>query len=154
MERFRFNPQTLSYQKIEPTGKQKLFRFLGFLGLTLSMASGTLILRDRLINSPRSERLNADQLEITYKLNYINRDVQHYEELLSEVAFNDDHIYRVYFEVDPWPATLRNAGVGGSNKYAWLRQYKYDHLLMETYQNSMDIATDALDMFNVDVNKS
>jgi len=135
MERFRFSHQTLSYQKIGPTGVQKLFRFLAFMGLTLSIALGGLILRDRYINSPRNEHLTAEQLEISYKLNLLNRDVQQYEKLLTEVAFNDDHIYRVYFEVDPWPATLRNAGVGGSNKYAWLRPYKYDNLLMQTYQN-------------------
>ena len=135
MERFRFNPQTLSYQRIEPTGKQKLLRFLMFMGFTISISLGGLILRDKLLLSPRSEDLTAEQQQITYELNLLNRDIQQYESHLSDVAFNDDHIYRVYFEVDPWPSTLRNAGVGGSNKYSWLRQYKYADLLMQTYQN-------------------
>ena len=91
MERFRFNPQTLSYQKIEPTGKQKLFRFLMFMGLMFSIALGGLVLRDKFVNSPRSEDLTAEQQEITYKLNLLNRDVEQYENLLSDVAFNDDH---------------------------------------------------------------
>ncbi len=135
MERFRFNPQTLSYQRIEPTGKQKLFRFLLFMGLTTLIAMGGLILRDRIMLSPRSENLTAEQQQITYKLNLLNRDIQQYENHLSDVAFNDDHIYRVYFEVDPWPPTFRNAGVGGSNKYTWLRQFKFADLLMQTYMN-------------------
>ncbi len=135
MERYKFNLQTLSYQKVEPTGKQKLFRFLAFTGLTLFIATGALVIRDRHVLSPRNERLSAEQQQITYELYLINRDIQHYENLLRDVAFNDDNIYRVYFEVEPWPATLRNAGVGGSNRYSWLRQYKYADLLMQTYHN-------------------
>lgn len=135
MERYSFNPRTLSYHKIEPTGKQKFFRFLAFTGLTLAATIGLLILRDSHIRSPRNERLLAAQQQITYELSLLNRDIQQYENLLRDVAFNDDNIYRVYFEVEPWPATLRNAGVGGSNKYAWLRGFKYADLLMQTYLN-------------------
>ncbi len=135
MERFKFNPRTLSYQKIEPTGKQKLFRFLTFSGLTFTLAIGFLFLRDSQIQSPQSERLAAAQQQITYEVTLLNRDIQHYENLLRDVAFNDDNIYRVYFEVEPWPSTLRNAGVGGSNKYSWLRQYKHSDLLIQTYRN-------------------
>ena len=135
MERFKFNPRTLSYQKIEPTGKQKLFRFLTFSGLTFTLAIGFLFLRDSQIQSPQSERLAAAQQQITYEVTLLNRDIQHYENLLRDVAFNDDNIYRVYFEVESWPSTLRNAGVGGSNKYSWLRQYKHSDLLIQTYRN-------------------
>ncbi|MCK5136157.1 MAG: M23 family metallopeptidase [Bacteroidales bacterium] len=135
MERFRFNPETLSYQKVQTTGKQKLFRFLAFTGLTFSFALGGLVLRDRHMLSPRTDRLTVEQQQITYELDLLNRDVLHYEKVLRNVAFNDDHIYRVYFEVDPWPATLRNAGVGGSNKYAYFRQHKHANLLIRTNRN-------------------
>ena len=135
MERFLFNPQTLSYQKVQTTGKQKLLRFLAFTGLTCAVAVGFLVLKDRHMNSPRTDRLTIEQQQITYELDLMNRDFGHYEDMLRNVAFNDDHIYRVYFEVNPWPTTLRNAGVGGSNKYAFLRNYKYSDLLMRTFRN-------------------
>lgn len=135
MERFRFNPQTLSYQRIEPTGKQKLFRFLAFMGLSVSLALGLLIMRDRFIQSPRNEHLSASQQQITYELDLLNEEMIAYDDQLRDLAFNDDHIYRVYFEVDPWPSTLRNAGVGGSERYEWLRSYRYADLLMDTYRN-------------------
>lgn len=135
MERFRFNPETLSYQKIEPTGRQKLLRFLAFTGLISLLSTGLLLFRDGYLGSPRSERLEANQKQITYGLNLINRDMVQYENELKDVAFKDDHIYRVYFEVAPWSSTLRNAGVGGSDKYTWLRQYKFGNLLVKTYLN-------------------
>lgn len=135
MERFKFNPDTLSYQKIQATGKQKLFRFLTFTGLTLLVGIGFLVLRDRHMNSPRIDRLTLEQQQAISELQLLNRDISHYEYLLHHVAYNDDNIYRVYFEVDPWPATLRNAGVGGSNRYEHLRQQKHADLLINTNRN-------------------
>ena len=135
MERFRFNPETLSYQRIEMTGKQKLFRFIAFMGLTLLLGFALLVVRDRYSQSPRTETLVAQQSQITFELNLMNRDIQFYENTLNQVAFNDDHIYRVYFEVEPWSTNERNVGVGGSNRYAWLNPHKYSDLLKETYSN-------------------
>ncbi len=133
MERFRFNPQTLSYQKIELNQGQKILRFLAFLGLTLSVTLALLLFRDGYLNSPRSENLEARQHEITYELNLMNQDLNRYDDLLDQVAFNDDHIYRVYFEASPW--SIRSVGVGGAPRYDWLRQYKYEGLLSQTYSN-------------------
>lgn len=135
MERFRFNPKTLSYQKIQSTGKQKLFRFLAFTGLTFSIALLGLLMRDNHMHSPRTDRLTGEQQQITYELDHLNRDIMHYENALRNVAFNDDHIYRVYFEVEPWSTTLRDAGVGGSNKYAYLMQHDHADLLLRTFLN-------------------
>jgi murein DD-endopeptidase MepM/ murein hydrolase activator NlpD len=131
MERFRFNPETLSYQKIELNQTQKIMRFLAFLGLALFISAALLLFRDRFLRSPRSENLEARQQEITYELNLMNQDLDVFEDRLTQVAFNDDHIYRVYFEVNPW--SIRSVGVGGSPRYDWLRQFKYEGLLSRTY---------------------
>ncbi len=139
MERYKFNRQTLSYQKIDLTGRQKLFRFIAFSGLAILTAYGLLLLRDGRMHSLRTDRLVAQQQQVTYELNLMNRDMEQYEELLNHMAFNDDHIYRVYFEVAPWSSTLRTAGVGGSNRYGWLRQHKYGDLLIHSYMNIEEI---------------
>jgi murein DD-endopeptidase MepM/ murein hydrolase activator NlpD len=62
----------------------------------------------------------------------MNREVEQYEKCLGNIANNDDKIYRVYFEQDPWPATQRRVGVGGSQKYDFLRNYKHSDLLVKT----------------------
>ena len=133
MERFRFNPETLSYQKIEISQRQKFMHFLAFLGILLSISFLMLLFRDLYLKSPRIENLEAEQQKITYELNLMNQDLAYYEEELGQVAFNDDHIYRVYFGVQPW--SIRSVGVGGSPKYSWLQSQKYADLLSRTYQN-------------------
>lgn len=133
MQRFRFDPQTLSYQKIELSQRRKYYRLLAFLGLALSISIGLLLFRDQYLRSPHTQNLEATQQKITYELNLMNRDIASYENRLNQVAFNDDHIYRVYFGVEPW--SIRSVGVGGSQKYSWLQQHKYADLLRNTYLN-------------------
>ena len=132
MDRFTFNPETLSYQRIQPSGKQKFLHFLLFAGLAFVGAFFIIMLRDSYVESPRSESLVARQQEIVYGLELMNRDVEQLEKALNNIAHNDDQIYRVYFEQDPWPATQRMAGVGGSEKYAFLRDYQHSDLFIRT----------------------
>jgi len=133
MDRYSFNPQTLSYHKIESSQRRKFIRFLTFLGLTLSISSAFLFLRDAQFHSPRSQNLAAEQQQITYELTLMNQDLTQYENRLGLMAFNDDHIYRVYFGVQPW--SIRSVGVGGSRRYDWLQQFKFESLLKQTYTN-------------------
>jgi hypothetical protein len=133
MERFRFDPQTLTYQKIELSRKQKFMRFLAFFGFTLFLSMLLLLFRDYHLKSPRTENLEAEQQMITYELGLMNQDLEIYDKTLGQVAFNDDHIYRVYFGVKPW--AIRSVGVGGSQKYSWLQSQKYAGLLEETHSN-------------------
>ncbi len=133
MDRFSFNPHTLSYHKIEFSQRRKFTRFLTFLGLTLAISLALLFLRDQQFNSPRSQNLEAAQQKITYELKLMNQDLTHYERMLDHMAYNDDHIYRVYFGVKPW--SIRSVGVGGSRKYDRLQQFKFEDLLKQTYTN-------------------
>jgi hypothetical protein len=135
MDRYKFNPDTLSYLRIQPTGKQKFFRFLLFMSFSLLVSAGILILRDRHFASPRSESLAVEQEQMLYEMELMNRDMEHYEHTLGNIAYYDDHIYRVYFEQEPWSATLREAGVGGSQKYTYLMNHAYSDLLIKTNQN-------------------
>ena len=133
MDRFSFDPQTLSYHKIEFSQRRKFSRFLAFIGLTLSFSIALLFLRDQLFHSPRSENLDAAQQKITYELKLMNQDLVHYESRLGHMASNDDNIYRVYFGVQPW--SIRSVGVGGSSRYDRLQQFKHEDLLKQTYTN-------------------
>ena len=135
MERFLFDPETLSYQKIKHPNKRKLLRLLAFTGLVLSISFGMLFFRDTQIRTQRADNLTVAQQQIIYELNLMNRDLGQYERRLQQVAFNDDNIYRVYFGVDPLSSSKRRVGVGGSMKYQWLQKYRHASLLNKTYQN-------------------
>ena len=135
MDKFYFNPETLQYKKVEITGKHRLYRFLLFMVLVVLLFMGLLRFNDRYLATPKLNRFLAEQQQLSYELNLLNKDIYRYETILENIAFSDDYIYRVFFEVDPWPTTLRNAGVGGSYKYQELKNNKFSDLLIRTYVN-------------------
>ena len=65
-------------------------------------------MRDSYAKTPRAEALISGQQEIVYELELMNRDMEQLEKALATIAHNDDEIYRVYFEQDPWPSTKAN----------------------------------------------
>ncbi|PID91618.1 MAG: peptidase M23 [Bacteroidetes bacterium] len=134
MERYQFSPDTLSYQLVVTTRKQKLIRFFSLLGLTFLLGTAILLLRDSRMNSPRVDRLVAEQQQMTHELGQMNRDIRHYEQVLQDVAFHDDRIFRVYFEVEAFPETQRFAGVGGSRRYDYLQDRKHGELLASVFR--------------------
>jgi len=135
MDRFKFNPDTFLYQRILPSKSQKFLRFALFAGLAIFTTFLMVVVRDSYAKTPRAESLMAKQQEIVYEMELMNRDVEQLEKSLGNIAHNDDEIYRVYFEQDPWSVTQRMAGVGGSEKYAYLRNYQHSDLLIKTNFN-------------------
>ena len=133
MERFYFNSETLQYNRITFTRRRKLIRFLISTGLVAGISFGILIFNDTYLYTPKLNRLMVEQQQLSYELNLLNQDISNYESELNNIAFTDDYIYRVFFEVEPWPASLRNAGVGGSYKYRELMSYKYADRLVNAH---------------------
>ncbi len=51
---------------------------------------------------------------------------------MDEIQQHDDNIYRLIFGIEPIPASVRQAGIGGANPYKDLEQYSNSELLIET----------------------
>ena len=51
---------------------------------------------------------------------------------LTTFRKTDDNLYRTIFEAEPIPATLREGGVGGVNRYKSLEGYRNSNLVIET----------------------
>ena len=135
MDTFYFNPETLEYRKTENTGRHRFFRFLSFTGLVLLFFFVILFLNDQYFNTPKLTRLLGEQEQLSYELQLINQSICRYEKILDNIAFNDDHIYRVFFEVEPWSASLRSAGAGGANEYQEFMNYRFGNIVISTYLN-------------------
>lgn len=54
--------------------------------------------------------------------------------VLADLQDRDDNIYRVIFEAEPIPSSVRDAGFGGSNRYKDLEGYSNSDLMKETTQ--------------------
>jgi murein DD-endopeptidase MepM/ murein hydrolase activator NlpD len=51
--------------------------------------------------------------------------------VLDDIQHRDDNIYRVIFEADPIPSSIRKAGFGGVNRYKDIRNFSNAELVIE-----------------------
>jgi murein DD-endopeptidase MepM/ murein hydrolase activator NlpD len=54
------------------------------------------------------------------------------EKVLDDLQKTDDNLYRTIFEAEPIPASLREGGVGGVNRYESLEGYSNSNIVVET----------------------
>ena len=132
--KYRFNAHTLSYDKIATSFRTKLKRFLALFSTTLvsSILIAVLILQFYESPNMRSLHKENDRLLTQYQLLY--KDLLTIEKVLGELEQRDNSLYRVIFESDPIPSTIRQSGFGGVNKYSLLESLDNSELVIRTAQ--------------------
>ena len=130
--KYRYNPHTLSYDKIELTLRKKIFKSLTFLGAGLVIGVMIYGLAYTYIDSPKEKQLKRDNAQMLAQYNILNRKLDQLATVLEDVEHRDDNIYRVIFEAEPIDKSIRTAGFGGINRYKKLEGYNDSELIIKT----------------------
>ena len=130
--KYRFNAHTLSYDKIVISFKTKFKRFLALFSTTLVSSVLIAVGILQFYESPRMRSFHKEneRLETQYKLLY--KDLLTVEKVLDEIEKRDNNLYRVVFESDPIPSTIRKAGFGVVNRYSQLESFDNSELVIRT----------------------
>lgn len=138
-EKFRYNPKTLSYEKVRRSVGERILRGVIFIAptLILSLIFGFFIAYR--IESPKEQQLQKELTEL--KLEY--KDVQKRVALIDKVAEvirkRDEDLYRTALGASAFPEELRMMGVGGSDAYASFRNKTNSELLIETFSKMEEV---------------
>lgn len=129
---YRFNPETLSFDKIETTLRKKLFSWGKKFFSSLSLALVIFFIVFAFIDSPKEKALKREKEELLIQYNLLSNEVEKLDGVLKDLENRDDNIYRVIFETEPIDASIRRAGTGGVNKYENLKNLKNADLIINT----------------------
>lgn len=141
--RYHFNTQSLKIEKVKVTFKQRFLRFLSVFFTGLVFAALVLVLAYNFIDSPK-ERILRREIE-QYKLQYsiLNDRLDKVQAVVTDLRERDDNIYRVIFESEPIPSSVREAGYGGVDRYARLEGFKNSEIIINTTKK-LDLITSQL----------
>ena len=119
---YRFNPDTLSFDKIERNIKTLVRVVLGY--LSTSLVSGVIffLIFLQFFDPPSTKRLRRQNEQLLSQYNLMNKDFEKISKVLEDIQNRDDNIYRVIFEAEPIPSSVRMAGFGGANRYSKLEE--------------------------------
>ncbi len=130
--KYYYDTKTLSYKRIQLSKLSKVKKLLyfilasAFLGLIMSIAFF------QFFDSPKEKMLNREIKQLISQYEITQKKLQQVEIVLDDIQHRDDNIYRVIFEADPIPKTIRKAGYGGVNRYQNLTGYKNSDLIIST----------------------
>lgn len=130
--KYRYNPVTLSYERIELSVWDRVKKALAFLVVGAFLAVVIIVLSYTFFDSPKEMVLKRENQKLRRELQTLNKDLGVVEKVLADVRRRDDNIYRVIFEADPIPEHLRKSGVGGVNRYRHLEGFDHSEALVET----------------------
>ncbi|MBI9039682.1 MAG: M23 family metallopeptidase [Bacteroidales bacterium] len=130
-EKFRYNNKLLTYEKVSRTPKVFLYKIISFLSVGLVFAVGVIVFAYNFFDSPKEkmQQREIEQLKLQYSL--LIDKLDRVSLLLDDMQDRDDNIYRVIFEAEPIPSSIRKAGYGGVDRYARLDGYKNSEILIE-----------------------
>jgi murein DD-endopeptidase MepM/ murein hydrolase activator NlpD len=130
--KYKFNPDSLSFDKVRLGFRAVLLRFLAYFVGSVIIAFIYGLLYAMFFDSPKEKALlrEIDQLTIQYEM--INKDFDNVEKVIDHLEKTDDNLYRTIFEAEPIPASLREGGIGGVNRYKELEGYDNSKIIIET----------------------
>jgi murein DD-endopeptidase MepM/ murein hydrolase activator NlpD len=138
--KYRFNPNTLNFERIRLSGRQRVKRTA--LALTPGLLVGVLgiFLAFQFIDSPKEATLRRENQRLLTEYDLMNKRLGDIETVLGDLQRRDDNVYRVIFEADPIPSNVRQAGIGGVNRYRDLEGFANSELVIATHRRLDGIA--------------
>ncbi|MDI3521772.1 MAG: hypothetical protein PWR04_1760 [Anaerophaga sp.] len=130
--KYKYNPETLTYEPIERGFRYKLRRFF-----TFSLSSAVLgvfyfLGYSYVFDSPQEKRLERENSRLQSQYEIMDRKLQQIQTVLDDIQQRDENIYRVIYQADSIPNSVRRAGFGGMNRYKHLENLDNADLVINT----------------------
>lgn len=120
--KYYYDTETCKYERVRTKNSDIILNTLGIVSLTLSLAVGLLILYSNYFASPKEVMLKNQVQELEFYYNNLNNEVDQLRKILGNIEHRDDNIYRVVLGAEPIDKSVRDAGVGGADRYADIKE--------------------------------
>jgi len=138
--KYKFNPESLKYYRVEISVKQKALKGLAYLFAFLVNASIGYLIYSLAFDSPKERGLKRQISEMNLNIEIFNKQLDNIESVLGDMQQRDDNIYRTIFEAEPLNYSVREAGFGGSNRYKELEKLENSKMVINTARR-LDVVT-------------
>lgn len=130
--KYYYDTKTLSYKPIKLNSGEKIKGYFIFFLSSVLLSFFILLIFYQFFDSPKEKKLKLEIQNLTSQYEVIDNNMQQVEIVLDEIQDRDDNIYRVIFEADPIPTSIRKQGFGGVNRYEKLLGLSNSELMINT----------------------
>lgn len=129
---FRFNEETLSYERTEKKLGERVKSFVVNTLTSITMGFILVIMLYYYFDSPKEKSLKRENEQLLAQYKILDKKLNSAADVLKALEQRDDNIFRVVFEAEPIPSSIRRAGSGGVNIYENLENMDNSKLVIST----------------------
>lgn len=130
--KYKFNKKSLTFDRVQTTFRKRLLYFFTHLSTGVVFAVTVLLLAYNFVDTPKMKAQNREIEEMKFQYRVLNDQLDRVKKVIRDLQDRDDNIYRVIFEAEPIPGSVREAGIGGIDRYENLKGYSNEDLMLET----------------------
>ena len=130
--KYYYDTKSLSYKPIKLNSGEKIKGYFIFFLSSILLSFFILLIFYQFFDSPKEKKLKLEIQNLTTQYEVVDKNMKQVEIVLDEIQDRDDNIYRVIFEADPIPTSIRKQGFGGVNRYEKLLGLSNSELMINT----------------------
>ncbi|MFL1684800.1 MULTISPECIES: M23 family metallopeptidase [Bacteroidales] len=127
-----YNPNTLSYERVYPSFRKKIFTVLRHLIIGIIIGFLIFTIFNYFIDSPQERLLKQENQTIKAQYKLLSRRLDEALKVMSDIQQRDDNLYRVILQAEPINAAVRNAGLNNEAQYKELMKLSDAELIVST----------------------
>ena len=125
--RYYYDAKTGTYEKAAMPKWRRFLRSLALVWLTLLVSVSWVVLYDSFFDTPKELVLGNEVRKLEFYYQKLNRQVDLINGDLAKIEQRDDEVYRIVLGAEPIEKSVREAGIGGTDRYADIRRKKLRH---------------------------
>jgi len=122
-EKFKYNPETLSYEQVEVTWGERLLKSLLIITPAIVLGFIFMFIFSTWFKSANELKLEKEVSQLKSQVTKNNSAIALYDEVVNDMIKRDNEIYRVVFNAEPFN---RNIGTGGTDEMNFSNLEGYD----------------------------
>jgi len=128
--KYHFDQEKLRYERITTSTKEKILKAGIMFVVSIIISVGYYVIYSHFYDTPKERALTNKLSTIKFDYQILSQDLDHIGQILSDIQKRDDDIYRTILESEPIPASIRQTGFGGVNRYEPLEGYLNSNLMI------------------------
>lgn len=131
-QKYVYNEQTLQFEKLKLSGKDKFFKFTTVLTGFILSAVIVFFIGYKYFPTPKEQAMDRELNQMEYHYANLTTDFQSIAESLNKLHKKDSEVHRMIFGMEPIDEAIWNGGTGGSDKYAALDGFDSEEQISES----------------------
>ncbi len=130
--KYKYNSETLSYDPIETGAGYLLRRIFSYTMFSAVLGVFYFLGYSYFFDSPQEKRLVRENSRMQSQYEILDNKLQQIQVVLDDIQQRDENIYRVIYQADSIPNSIRRAGFGGMDRYKHLENLNNADLVINT----------------------